>query len=389
MREIHGRVIHESEICGHEVRGRRISGRRVSAGEAGTGRARRGFVAARAPWSGALAAVALLTAPFPSGALPAPVEPVPAVAMAPGPIPTHPQAPPEGRLSGARVLEVRTDPETPTFGELFRVHATVRLPRRSDLSLVDTLGSSNFFRGSSPGRFEETPAPGDSVDVLATFSVLPFRDGTRPLPGLLVVHGGAGTAPGMEDPPERLPLGTVDVTPLPGFAGEEPGGPPRPPADVVGGSWSVWALLAGGVVLVGLLGLVRLVLRGAAPGAEPPASPLAVEGAGTLDREAALRRLKEIREAGWHRNGCIDDFYRATTDTLRRFVEGTDPSWSESLTSTELLDRATKRWGPERLEELPLTVQRAEWVKFGGATPGPEEAEGDWAVVRDWIREAP
>lgn len=319
-----------------------------------------------------------------------PVTGTPTLAMDPEPATGLQQAPPpEGRLSGARVLEVRTEPETPAFGEVFRVHATVRLPRRSDLWLVDTLGSSNDFRSAGPGRWEQTPAPGDSVDVLATFPVLPFRDGTRPLPGLLVVHGGAGGAPGVEEPPERLPLGEVAVTPLAGFGGEEPGGPPRPAAGVVGGSWSVWALLAGGVVLVGILGVARLRLRGRKPGRRGEAASLPVEGSGVLDREAALRRLEEIRDAGWHRNGRIDDFYRATTDTLRRFVEGEDPSWSDALTSTELLDRAASRWGPERMNELPLIVQRAEWVKFGGAQPDPEEAEGDWAGVRDWIREAP
>lgn len=302
--------------------------------------------------------------------------------------PTPPPPPAENRLSGSRVLDVRIEPESPTFGEVFRVHVTVRVPRRSDLTVVDTLGSSNFFRSAGPGTREEEEAPGDSVDVRAVFPVLPYRDGVRRLPGLLVEHGGAGAAPGLDSPPERLPLGEVEVRPLLGFGPDGSGGPPRPPADVVGGSWSVWTLLAGGTILLGLLGLARAILEGGGDrvgsGAPPP-----VEGSGSLDRSEALRRLEEIRAAGWHRNGRISDFYRASTDTLRRFVEGTDPSWSASLTSTELLDRAADRWGSSRLRGLPTTVERAERVKFGGARPDPDDAEEDWTNIRDWIREAP
>lgn len=338
------------------------------------------------------ATVASAAALGPRGASAPNLSPDPLGASAAGPIrqagPTGQPPPVDGRLSGTRVLELRVEPESPVFGEVFRVHVTIRVPRRSDLTLLDTLGSSNFFRSAGPGTWTEEEAPGDSLDVRAVFPVLPFRDGLRQLPGLLVEHGGAGAAPGLDSPPERVALGSVEVRPMAGFGPQGSGGPPRPPADVVGGSWSIWMILAAGTILLGVLGLARSLLKGGFGRAREAVSP-PVEGTGALGRDEALRRLDEIRDAGWHRNGRIDDFYRASTDTLRRFVEGTDPAWNASLTSSELLDRAADRWGPSRLVRLPTTVERAEWVKFGGARPDPEDAEEDWTVIRNWIREAP
>lgn len=294
-----------------------------------------------------------------------------------------------GPVTGTRILETRIEPETPEFGEVFQLHVTARLPRRSGVSVLDTLGPTNALRSAGPGRWEEGPAPGDSVEIRATFPVLPFRDGARTLPGLLVRTGDGRSAPGMPDVPERIPLGAVDVRAMAGFG---PGGgatAPRPPADVVGGDWSPWGVLAVAVLVLGVLGLGWTFLKGRRTNRDAEPGSVRPESDGPLRRDDALRRLDEIRAREWHRNGRVDDFYRASTDTLRRFVEGRDASWDESLTSTELLQRASTRWGGHRIEGLGPVVEVAEGAKFGGRRPTPDEAERDWRAIRSWIEDAP
>ncbi|MFP3949199.1 MAG: DUF4129 domain-containing protein, partial [Longimicrobiales bacterium] len=294
-----------------------------------------------------------------------------------------------GPITGTRIVETHTEPQAPSFGEVFQLHVTARLPRRSGVSVIDTLGPTNALRSAGAGRWEEGSAPGDSVEIRATFPVLPFRDGDRALPGLLIRTGEDRSAPGMPDVPERIPLGAVDVRPMAGFGPEGGAAVSRPPADVVGGDWSIWSVLAVGVLVLGALGLGRTLVAGGRGHGDGAPGPALAEPAGPLDREDALRRLDEIRARGWHRNGRVHDFYRASTDTLRRFVEGHDVSWDESLTSTELLGRATARWGGEGMEDLRPAVEIAERVKFGGRRPTAEEAERDWTAIRRWIQDSP
>ncbi|MDX1567293.1 MAG: hypothetical protein R3223_05790, partial [Longimicrobiales bacterium] len=223
-----------------------------------------------------------------------------------------PQAPPDtgatgatGPITGTRIVETRLEPETPTFGEVFQLHVTARMPRRSGISVLDTLGPTNALRSAGPGRWEEGPAPGDSVEIRATFPVLPFRDGARTLPGLLVRTGEVRSAPGMPEVPERIPLGAVDVRAMAEFDFGGSATAPRPPADVVGGDWSLWGALAVAVVVGGLLGLGWTLLRGRSTDPAGESVSVLSESDGPLRRDEALRRLEEIRARGWHRNGRV------------------------------------------------------------------------------------
>lgn len=171
----------------------------------------------------------------------------------------------------------------------------------------------------------------------------------------------------------------------PRTGGPGPADAPRPPADVLGGEWSVWLAMAVAVVAVAVgaavvLGYRRWVEsraeRGPGPGAPPP-------------REEALRELDRILGLEWHRNGRVADFYEASTGALRRFAARVEPGWATSLTSRELMSRMQERWGREVVEPLAGTVEAAERVKFGGERPGPEAAEEDWRTIREWVRDAP
>lgn len=161
---------------------------------------------------------------------------------------------------------------------------------------------------------------------------------------------------------------------------------PRPPADVVGGEWSAWLVAAAVVAVLVLAGLGLLAYRRwSARRRRDPRAPLP----GRSARDEALRELDRIRSLGWHRNGRVGDFYAASTDALRRFAEHLEPRWSTALTSRELMARMEARWGSQGTGALASTVERAEWVKFGGERPSPDDAEADWRRIREWVRRAP
>lgn len=160
---------------------------------------------------------------------------------------------------------------------------------------------------------------------------------------------------------------------------------PRPPADVLGGEWSVWLVGAAAVVAVAVAGAAAVAYRRWVEGRSTRPSDVGP----ALPREEALRELERIRALEWHRNGRMADFYAATTDVLRGFAARIEPGWSTALTSRELLARMEGRWGRDSLSGLAPAVETAERVKFGGERPPPESAEHDWQRVRDWVREAP
>lgn len=160
---------------------------------------------------------------------------------------------------------------------------------------------------------------------------------------------------------------------------------PRPPADVVGGEWSLWLILAA-VVAAGLLAwALRVAYRRWAGGGREETAP----SRGASARAEALRELEEILARGHHRNGRIADFYDASTGALRRFVARLVPGWGPWLTTGELVEHLEDRWAGAATDALGSALATAERAKFGGFRPEPEQAEEDWRTIRDWIRGAP
>lgn len=308
-----------------------------------------------------------------------------------------------------RLVEVRVEPEQPSFGEAFDVHVTLRLRPAAVAFLPDTLVPTDAVESVGPGVWSEVPAPGDSVEIRATYRVIGFREGWAELPSLELgirpapaaeaereggIDDAAGAVAGSAGGIERrvIHLGAVEVAPYlpmadPGAGDGAPEFAPRPPADVLGGEWSLWQLLAVGIasiVAIAVAGVVIIPRWWAAGGATMVARLL-----GRTPRQRALRELDRILSLGWHRDGRMADFYASSTGTLRRFAERIDPAWGAALTTSELLARLQERWGPDGFQPLASTVAVAERVKFGAYRPSADAAERDWGMIGDWIRGAP
>ncbi len=301
-------------------------------------------------------------------------------------------------LPDARVVQVRHEPDRPGFGEAFLLEVTLRVGSRVVAFLPDTLIPTETAESAGLGGWRSIDAPGDSIDVVATYPVIGFREGLVEYPWMEL---GFEARPGEGAPPIRalaefgesefgrpptwlLRLGGLDVGPLEPLEAEGFGASPRPPADVLGSAWSVWRALAVGIF--SMMGAVGLGL--AARWAWVRANRVE-EGPRLSARDEALQELERIRTLGRHRNGHLDEFYASTGDALRRFVGALEPDWGLHLTSSELMDEVVEHWGTSGDGTLVPVIQGGERVKFGRDRPDPERAERDWAAVRDWIRERP
>lgn len=314
----------------------------------------------------------------------------------------RPASPPPVRL-----VAFTNEPREPELGEIFELNLQVRIAPGVVAFLPDTLVPAPDASSAGTGRWELGLAPGDSIDVRATYPVIGLDPGGVELPTLEVwtrpaaageeagpralaslgsaSEGGAvdpATVPGLQR--TTLTIGGALIMPLRAMTEAADGGlMPRPPADVLGGGWSLWLVgaVATGLVLAGLLG--RLLLTGRRAGSTGRSA------ARLSPRAEALGELDRIHGLGWHANGRVVQFYDATTGVLRRFADRTAEDCGTYLTSTELLGRLERRWGPDRVASLRDSVWSAERVKFGTHRPAPPDAEADWSAVRRWISELP
>lgn len=165
---------------------------------------------------------------------------------------------------------------------------------------------------------------------------------------------------------------------------------PKPPADVVGFSWNVPALLGASLLSLLLLGVVTvqarewLVARAAAPAEVRPPLETPEEW-----RERALAELDRVRARGHHGAGRLRDLYEGAGDVVRVYVAHFDPAWGRSRTSTELMRDLTAAPGWPDPDALAGAMGRAEVAKFAG-TPaaqasGAATAERDWETMRAWV----
>ena len=165
---------------------------------------------------------------------------------------------------------------------------------------------------------------------------------------------------------------------------------PRPPADVVGFSWNVPAVLGASLLSLLLLGVVTMQMREwlaaraavEAPVEVPPATP-------EEWRERALAELDRLLARGHHRAGRLRDFYEGAGDVVRQYVANFDPAWNRSRTSTELMRDLAAAPGWPDPGDLAGAMGRGEVAKFG-ASAGEREgtaapAERDWQVMRAWV----
>lgn len=294
--------------------------------------------------------------------------------------------------SGVRLVSMQAVPDSPGFGEAFDVRLTLRIAPGTLAFLPDSLLPTEVAESAGRGQWTSSPAAGDSLEVVAVYPTVGYREGLLDLPQLELwtrrgdgparVAAAAGAGPLPLEERRLVPLGAITIPELAAMSDSAALRVPRPPADVAGGEWSIWLMLAVGILTAAGIG-----------GAGKAAPRWWAAGIGKLRRESpkqeALNELERVRALGWHRNGRVDDFYASTTDTLRRFVTHIEPGWTTALTSIELLAKLRERLGDTRTAPLEDPIVAAERVKFGSDRPSPEAAESDWAAIRDWIRSAP
>jgi hypothetical protein len=295
-----------------------------------------------------------------------------------------------------RLVAFTNEPREPEFGTVFELVLQLRLAPELVVFVPDTLLPAPDAFSAGRGTWTSAAGPADSFDVTATYPVIGVMNGGVELPTLeLWTRPAGGEETGGPRPASELAesrdglgrtvieIGGVLVNVPAGMAGREAAIEPRPPADVLGGEWSVWLIGAVGVgavaaVLLGWI-VVSGLQRAVAAAQIPKETP----------RADALAELERLLALGWHTDGRVDEFYDATTRVLRRLSERQEPDWTHALTSSELVARIEGRWGEGAVERLRPAVWSAERVKFGFERPGPETAEHDWGVVRDWIRALP
>lgn len=313
----------------------------------------------------------------------------------------------QGPGADVRLVGFIIEPQEPEFGAVFDLRLNLRMAPGAVVFLPDTLNPASASVSAGAGEWSEVEGPSDSVDVSARYPVMAFLNGRVELPSLEVwtrsAVGGEEAGPrSVAEIPDQGPAsadllrsvvvatGAVQVVPLAEMANAEGPIGPRPPADVLGASYSPWFIAA---LLVGLIagggvfwaGVTALRARRAAPARAPVVrrlSPL----------EEALSELDRILAHGWHLSDSRErlvGFYTASTDVLRRLAEQFDPKWGMSLTSSELLTVLRDRWGQETVVHLHEAVSVAEWVKFGRHSPTSQVAEEHWRTIRTWVANSP
>lgn len=175
---------------------------------------------------------------------------------------------------------------------------------------------------------------------------------------------------------------------------------PRPPADVVGSSWHVPAVLGASLLSLLLLGVGTVQARewlaarveAAVQVETPPETP-------EEWRERALGELDRVRARGHHRAGRLRDFYEDAGDAVREYVAHFDSAWDRSRTSTELMRDLSAAPGWPDPDALARAMGRGEVAKFAAAAGVCEDAaataderaeasaiaERDWRTMRAWV----
>ena len=315
-----------------------------------------------------------------------------------GPIQAQPQSPP----SDARLVGFTVEPLAAEFGEVFDLRLTLRLAPGVVAFLPDTLVPGPASVSAGPGGWSEVAGPADSLDILATYPVMGFLNGRVELPSVEVwtrapADGESSGPRSLRDLGDVGPAaaeglgrilistGAVQITPLTEMAESSEGLFPRPPADVLGGQWSIWILSAVALtILTG--GFLAWLLLSRWREARTRDDVTLIRAS---PRDEALKALDRILGLGWLGEDRLVEFYEASTGVLRRFSEQFKSEWGIALTSTELLARLRDRWGLSSVEDLKEAISVAEWVKFGRYRPETDVPEKHWRMIRDWIARMP
>lgn len=85
----------------------------------------------------------------------------------------------------------------------------------------------------------------------------------------------------------------------------------------------------------------------------------------------------------------MDEFYTRSVHAARRYVEVVDAGCGPAFTDRELVSHLVAAAGASSVATFGSVVRRAEVVRFWIQRPGPDEGEGDVALLRGWIGQYP
>ncbi len=276
--------------------------------------------------------------------------------------------------AGARV-EAELTPDTARIGE--RVALIVRVseaPADAEVVFPELPDTGALSALGPPVRpLSDRPA----IRWSARYDLAAWQVGDLPLPPaeVRVLAGGAE----LRIPLPELTLHVTSVLP----AGADPDTLAwKPPADVVGGNWSLREQLAGAALALLLLSAASIYLRrrGARqPIARVPPRP---------PRERALAALAALEASGLADAGEIKGFYSALSHIVRAFLAETEGDWGLDLTTQELVAAAAVDGiRPGEVAALSALLAGADMVKFARWRPTPKDAAQTLAEARRWISE--
>ena len=351
-----------------------------------------------------------------------------------------------GLQERAAVQAVRVSPDTVELGDPFTLHATVYVGPGRELRVPATLLPEWGVESLRRVRTEVVEVGDGSLQVALEYDLIPFEIGLAATPQLEMSSGEAEVGEGrvrVEDVPGATtdPVGAAitQITQntqntrngsrtgerIGADAGLRPGPDarprdrlviagrrvfvtspillddiarglqPSPPADVVGFSWNVPAVLGASLLSLLLLGVVTVQARewlaARAPAAvqveAPPETPAEW-------RERALAELDRLLAGGHHRAGRLRDFYEDAGDVIRGYLACFDSAWSCSRTSTELMRDLSAAPGWPDPGALARAMGRGEVAKFAppagpsaaaAGEQGGAAAERDWGAMRAWV----
>ncbi len=208
------------------------------------------------------------------------------------------------------------------------------------------------------------------------YAITPWRTGELELPEVAVEVVGGDESPRTVE--VALPsLLVVTVLPPDSTARD-----PKPARGVLGASWD-W--LAMGLILLLAAAVVGALYwwwrrrRGEVEEETPwvPTIP---------PRERALAALQEARDSGLVERGEWKPFYTLVSEAVRDYAAALEPTWSEDLTTTELLSRFRAQVGLGESISLGDVLRPADQVKFARREPDREAALAEWESARQWVR---
>lgn len=291
--------------------------------------------------------------------------------------------------------------DTVEMAEVFELRVTVPVPSGSVVYFPDTLPRAPDIESFGPVEWDADRGPENGATLTLVYPLIPFGTGVVAVPPVDIV-----TVPAEDDAEgERIPggsrVGAWQDAPLsvrntrrvvgaavrvrPVYTAEDVmvGMSPRPPADVVGSSWS-WpsialillfsTVLGGAVVATTREWLAGRTTHDAGPTAPPRPEDM---------RQRALAELDRLLAAGPHSEVHALDLYTSSSDVIRSYAEALHPEWGRELTSTELMGRldGAGRGGAELLAEMGT----AEAVKFGRLRPGAAASERHLQALQKWV----